>query len=38
MFDKLSKKKKEGDIYSIPDKKYATDHKVISKMSSKNLV
>lgn len=40
MFEKLTggKKKKEVDIFSIPDKKYSTDHKAISKMSTKALV
>lgn len=39
MFDKFTgKKKKEGDIYSIPEKKYTTDIKAISKMSTKSLI
>lgn len=39
MFDKFTgKKKKESDIYSIPEKKYTTDIKAISKMSTKSLI
>jgi hypothetical protein len=35
MFDKLiGKKKKDSDWFVIPEKKYTTDHKAISKMSS----
>lgn len=39
MFDKITgKKKKEGDIFTIPEKKYTTETKTINKMSSKSLV
>jgi len=39
MFEKFTgKKKKEGDIYSIPEKKFTTDIKAISKMSTKSLI
>lgn len=39
MFDKLiGKKKKDIDIYAIPDKKYTTDQKKISQMGTKTLI
>ena len=35
MFDKLiGKKKKESDWFVVPERKYTTDQKAISKMSS----
>lgn len=40
MFEKLigNKKKKQGDIFTIPEKKYTTDQKVIVKMAAKPLI
>ena len=40
MFEKLigNKKKKQADIFTIPDKKYTTDHKLIAKMTAKPLI
>jgi len=38
MFDKLiGKKKKEVDLFHIPEKKYTTDSKIIAKMGTKAL-
>ena len=38
MFDKLiGKKKKESDWFVIPERKYTTDQKAISKMSTSAL-
>lgn len=40
MFDKLigGKKRKETDLFSLPEKKYTTDIKIISKMGPKALL
>ena len=39
MFDKLLGKKEKGiKIFTIPEKKYTTDQKKISKMDKKDLI
>jgi hypothetical protein len=40
MLDKLigGKKKREADTFTIPEKKYTTDPKILSKMASKTLL
>jgi hypothetical protein len=38
MFDKfMGKKKKEADLFHIPERKYTTDPKIIAKMGTKAL-